>query len=140
MKLKVILPTDLSAPAPSLGLGTLMSLLHRNDEIVLTARQIQMAAICDDVDVVVIAVGSQPIRAFNLAEFYRTAGAHVVLIGSGHEHFEDAESGQTIFLGAADELWAAFLRDFRRGEPGYCYTSDFTVAHAASYVGPMHAA
>lgn len=143
MKLKVVLPavTDPQTPTPSLGLGTLMASLNANDEIVVTAEQAQQPAMWEDADVVVITVGSTLARAFNLAELYRRAGAHVVLIGSELEFL--AESGkqrQTVFLGPADEMWPAFLRDLRCGEAGHCYASDFGLRDAGLFVSPVHVA
>lgn len=143
MKLKVILPAISSSniPTPSIGLGTLMSCLDSTDEIVVTAEQAQQPAMWEDADVVVITVGPMPTRALNLAELYRMAGIHVVLIGRDLEFLaESSKQHQTVFLGPVDELWPAFLRDFRHGEPGHCYTAEFTLCDAGFFVSPVHVA
>ncbi|MGZ4816748.1 MAG: hypothetical protein ACXVZV_15135 [Terriglobales bacterium] len=130
MKVKVILPAvgKNGGTVPPLGLGTLMSLLDVTDELVVTAEQAQKPAMWEDADVVVITVGQLPAHGLNLAELYRMAGTHVVLIGPQLESLADSEKQrQTVFLGNADELWPAFLRDFRVGEPGHCYTSEFKI-------------
>ena len=134
MKLKVILPavTKPGTPVPPIAMGTLMAALDASDEIVVTAEQAQQSAMWEDADVVVICVGSEPDRSLNLAELYRMAGTHVVLIGSGLEILADSsKKRQTVFEGASDELWAAFLRDYRAGEPGHCYSTKFRVCDAA---------
>jgi hypothetical protein len=105
-----------------------MASLEATDELVVTAEQAQQSAMWEDADVVVITVGQLPAHGLNLAELYRMAGTHVVLIGSDLEFLADsAKQRQTVFLGNADELWPAFLRDFRIGDPGHCYNSDFKI-------------
>ena len=144
MKVKVILPalSNSRIPVPAIGLGTLMSTLGANDELVVTAEQAQQTAMWEDADVVVITVAAMPESALNLAELYRGTGAHVVLIGPGLEILADrSKPRQTVFVGRADEIWAAFLRDFRSAGPGYCYRSDFRLCDLAGGVhDPMHAA
>ncbi|HVZ16130.1 MAG TPA: hypothetical protein VG897_03360 [Terriglobales bacterium] len=130
MKVKVILPAvgKSGGTAPPLGLGTLMASLDATDELVVTAEQAQQPTMWEDADVVVITIGDTPDHGLNLAELYRIAGTHVVLIGPGLEFLADSEKQrQTVFVGTGDELWPAFLRDFRMGEPGHCYTSDFKI-------------
>jgi len=144
MKVKVILPalTNSRIPVPAIGLGTLMSTLGAADELVVTAEQAQQSAMWEIADVVVITVAAMPESALNLAEIYRGAGAHVVLIGPGLEILADSSKPrQTIFVGRADEIWPAFLRDFKAAQPGHCYRSDFTLCDLARGVhDPMHAA
>jgi len=142
MKLKVILPatTDSNIPAP-LGLGTLMASLDIIDEITVTAEQAQQPAMWEDADIVVISDGLSRERAGNLAELYRLAGSHVVLIGSDLDFLaENEKKNQTVFVGHAAELWPAFLCDFRRGEPSSRYLSDFTLCDAGLFVSPVHVA
>jgi len=130
MKVKVLLPPVASpgVPVPPLGLGTLMASLESTDELVVTAEQAQQSAMWEDADVVVITVGQMPAHGLNLAELYRIASTHVVLIGSELDFLADSvKQRQTVFLGNADELWPAFLRDFRFGDPGHCYTSEFKI-------------
>ena len=140
MKVQVIVSavanSDISLP--SLGLGTLMALLDRDDEITLTGGDCR-DHISSDVDVVVIHIGEQVIRGCNLAEWYRRSGAHVVLIGIGANYFETEKNGQTVFVGPAAEIWPAFLRDWRCGHPGRCYASEFTLAEAV-FADPLQAA
>lgn len=144
MKVKVILPalTNSRIPVPAIGLGTLMSTLTANDELVVTAEQAQQPAMWEDADVVAITVAGEPENALNLADLYRGAGTHVVLIGPGLEILADrTKPRQTVFVGRADEIWPAFLRDFRAGEPGHCYRADFRLCDLAGGVqDPMHAA
>ena len=128
MKVKVILPavSDPKTEVPSVGLGTLMASLDGTDELVVTAEQAQQAAMWEDADLVVVTIGPNPERSLNLAELYRIAGTHVVLIGPGLVYLADSsKKRQTVFVGAAEELWAAFLRDYRRGAPGHCYAAEF---------------
>lgn len=144
MKVKVILPPVSKAGlnVPSLGLGTLMASLDASDEIVVTAEQAQQSAMWEDADVVVITVGPMPMHALNLAELYRLAGTHVVLIGNDLGFVADAgKKGETVFLGAADELWPAFLRDLRERNPGQCYASEFELCgYGVASADPVHAA
>jgi hypothetical protein len=130
MKVKVLLPpvAEPGVPVPPQGLGTLMASLDASDELVVTAEQAQQSAMWEDADVVVITVGQLPAHGLNLAELYRVAGTHVVLIGSDLEFLGDSvKQRQTVFLGNAEELWPAFLRDFGIGEPAHCYTSEFQI-------------
>ena len=130
MKIKVILPaaSKTGASVPPLGLGTLMASLTWEDEITVTAEQAQRPEMWEDSDVVVLTLGAMPMHALNLAELYRMAGTHVVLIGHDIEFLaESNKQHQTIFVGRAEELWQAFLADFRAGQPGNCYASDFTL-------------
>jgi hypothetical protein len=130
MKIKVILPaaSKTGASVPSLGLGTLMASLTWEDEITVTAEQAQRPEMWEDADVVVLTVGAMPMPTLNLAELYRIAGTQVVLIGHDIEFLaESNKQRQTIFVGRTEELWPAFLADFRRGQAGNCYASDFTV-------------
>lgn len=128
MKVKIILPalSNSRIPVPAIGLGTLMSTLDAADELVVTAEQAQQPDMWEDADVVVITVAAVPESALNLADLYRSAGSHVVLIGPGLEILADGSKAlQTIFVGRADEIWPSFLRDFKSGEPGHCYRSEF---------------
>jgi len=144
MKVKVILPALSSSriPVPAIGLGTLMSTLEAADELTVTAEQAQQPTMWEDADVVVITVAAEPESALNLAELYQMAGTQVVLIGPGLEILADnTKARQTVFVGRADELWPAFLRDLKAGEPGHCYRSDFRLCDLAAGVhDPMHAA
>jgi len=143
MKLKVILPafTNPRIPVPPIGLGTLMASLDILDEIVVTAEQAEQPAMWEDADLVVISVGSSKTRACNLAELYRMAGSHVVMVGLDLDALADdtVPRADTIFLGPPEEIWPAFLRDFREGEAGQCYASDFRL-RAGLLADPLHAA
>jgi hypothetical protein len=145
MKIKVVLPasTDPRFKAPQIGLGTLMASLSAADELVVTAQQAQQPAMWEDADLVVVTTGPAATRSCNLAELYRLAGAHVVLIGTDLEQLADSEKQrQTVFLGSADELWPAFLEDFRLGMAQHSYTPDFAgvLNHGFNDGGPVHAA
>jgi hypothetical protein len=144
MKVKVILPavTNSRIPVPALGLGTLMSALDASDELVVTAEQAEQSAMREDADVVAITVAAVPESALDLAEMYHSAGSHVVLIGPGLEILADrSKQRQTVFVGRSEEIWPAFLRDFRAGEPGHCYRSHVQLWDLLGEVhDPMHAA
>ncbi len=143
MKVKVILPAlgNARIPVPAIGLGTLMSTLEASDELVVTAEQAQQPTMWEDADVAVITVAAEPEGALNLAELYQSARTHVVLIGPGLEILADCRKPrQTVFVGRADEIWPAFLRDFKSGEPGHCYSSDVRICDLARAHNPMHAA
>jgi len=141
MKVKVILPapSNTATAVPPLGLGTLMASLTWEDEIVVTAEQAQRPEMWEDADIVVLTLGAMPMHSLNLAELYRMAGIHVVLIGDDGEFLAENRQHQTIFVGRADELWPAFLADFRRGQPGQCYASEFTPCGGLRQV-PLHEA
>jgi hypothetical protein len=143
MKLKVIIPavTDCATRVAPMGLGSLMSVLDATDELVVTAEQAQQPSMWEESDVVVINVDANPRSSLNLAELYRMTGAHVVLIGSKVSVLADYQvRNRTIFVGPPDELWAAFLEDFRRGEASACYTADFSLCDAGLFVSSVHVA
>jgi len=140
MKLKFVLPASTAPlkPIPSLGLGSLTASLNFDDEIIVTADQGQPTT-WDDTDLAIVIMDST--SALNLAEFYRIAGTHVVLIGATADLLaEPAKPHQSVFLGPARELWPAFLRDFRRGEPGDCYLSEFSLDDLEFSLETIHAA
>jgi hypothetical protein len=145
MKLKVILPgfseSRDAIPSVPLGLRKLILSLEANDEIVVTAERSLAAMRWEDTDLVVIAVGTDTMRGLSLAELYLMAGVHVVLLGPEADTLgAGGNPRQTVFVGDAAELWPAFLRDFRRGDAGQCYSAEFTLRDAGLFVRPEYVA
>jgi hypothetical protein len=145
MKLKVILPgfseSRGAIPSVPLGLRSLIMSLEAEDEIVVTAEHSRAATRWEPADVVVVVVGADSGHPLNLAELYQMAGVHVVLIGPESEMLKaSGKPQQTVFIGDAAELWAAFLSDFRRGDAGQCYSAEFTLRDAGFLVRPEYVA
>jgi len=66
-------------------------------------------------------------RAYALARHFRSRGAHVVLGGLHVTSVPDEAMryADTIFIGEAEVLWNAFLRDLERGKPQRVYGPAF---------------
>jgi radical SAM superfamily enzyme YgiQ (UPF0313 family) len=66
-------------------------------------------------------------RAYELAEYFRSRGAHVVLGGLHVTSVPEdaAPHADTIFIGEAEVLWSAFLDDVERGQPQRVYGPAF---------------
>src|SRR6188474_3197718 len=137
MKVKMILPalTEAKSPFwrpikyslfPPLGLATLASYLHPNDEITLQDEHVETLDLDDEPDLVVIQVYiTSAYRAYRIADQYRARGAYVVLGGLHVTSLpgEAAAHADTIFLGPGEDTWPRFLTDFRRGAPERVYRS-----------------
>lgn len=137
MKVKMILPalTEAKSPFfrpikyslfPPLGLATLAGYLDPDDEIDLQDEHVETLRIDDEPELVVIQVYiTSARRAYELADHYRARGAYVALGGLHVTSlpYEAALHADTIFLGPGEDIWPAFLRDYRAGRPGRCYVS-----------------
>jgi radical SAM superfamily enzyme YgiQ (UPF0313 family) len=137
MKVKLILPalTEATSPFwrpikyhlfPPLGLATLAGYLDPADEVDLQDEHVETLRLDDDPDLVVIQVYiTSACRAYALADLYRRRGAHVCLGGLHVTSLPDeaAAHADTIFLGPGEDIWPAFLADYRAGHPGKRYVS-----------------
>jgi radical SAM superfamily enzyme YgiQ (UPF0313 family) len=137
MKVKMILPalTEATSPFfrpikyslfPPLGLATLAGYLDEGDDVEIQDEHVERLRLDDRPDLVVIQVYiTSAYRAYRLADHYRRRGAHVALGGLHVTSLPDeaARHADTIFIGPGEDIWPAFLRDFRRGEPRRRYVS-----------------
>ena len=137
MKVKMILPalTEAKSPYwrsikyslfPPLGLATLAGYLDSADEVTITDEHVETIDTNDEPDLVVIQVYiTSAYRAYELADHYRAKGAHVALGGLHVTALpeEAAPHADSIFLGPGEDIWPAFLADFRAGRPGRIYRS-----------------
>jgi radical SAM superfamily enzyme YgiQ (UPF0313 family) len=137
MKVKMILPalTEAKSPYfrpikyslfPPLGLATLAAYLSPDDEVVIQDEHVETLDLTDEPDLVVIQVYiTSAYRAYQIADHYRAKGAHVALGGLHVTSLpgEAAPHADTIFLGPGEDIWPAFLADYRAGQPGKVYAS-----------------
>lgn len=137
MKVKMILPalTEAKSPFwrpikyslfPPLGLASLAAYLDENDEVMLQDEHVETLDLEDEPELVVIQVYiTSAYRAYQLADHYRQKGAHVCLGGLHVTSLpeEAAQHADTIFLGPGEDIWPAFLADFRTGQPRKIYRS-----------------
>lgn len=137
MKVKMILPalTEAISPYfrpikyslfPPLGLATLAGYLHEDDQVTLQDEHVEKLDLNDDPDLVVIQVYiTSAYRAYELADHYRAKGAYVALGGLHVTSLpgEAASHADSIFLGPGEDIWPAFLADYRRGCAAKVYTS-----------------
>lgn len=137
MKIKFILPalTEATSPFfrpikyslfPPLGLATLAGYLAPDDDVELQDEHVEKLRLDDRPDVVVIQVYiTSARRAYELADRYRAAGAHVALGGLHVTSLPDeaAAHADSIFLGPGEDIWPQFLEDFRNGRPKTRYVS-----------------
>jgi radical SAM superfamily enzyme YgiQ (UPF0313 family) len=106
--------------------ATLAGYLDDADEIILQDDHVEILDLNDEPDLVVIQVYiTSAYRAYQLADHYRRKGAHVALGGLHVTSLpeEAAAHADTIFLGPGEDIWPAFLADFRAGRPGKIYRS-----------------
>src|SRR5438045_5272497 len=129
MKVKFILPalTEAKSPFfrpikyslfPPLGLATLAGYLGDGDEAVLQDEHVEKLDLNDEPDLVAIEVYiTSAYRAYEIADHYRRKGAHVALGGLHVTSLPDeaALHADTIFLGPGEDIWPAFLQEFRAG-------------------------
>jgi radical SAM superfamily enzyme YgiQ (UPF0313 family) len=137
VRVKLILPalTEAKSPLfrpikyslfPPLGLATLAGYLHDDDEVVLQDEHVEVLDLDDTPDLVVIQVYiTSASRAYRLADHYRRRGAYVVLGGLHVTSLPDeaAQHSDTIFLGPGEDIWPAFLADYRAGRVAPRYSS-----------------
>src|SRR5437764_8573448 len=137
MKVKMILPalTEAISPYfrpikyslfPPLGLATLAGYLNEDDQVTLQDEHVEQLDLNDEPELVVIQVYiTSAYRAYKLADHYRARGAYVAL---GRLHVtslpdEAAHHADSIFLGPGEDIWPAFLADYREGHAAKVYTS-----------------
>jgi len=137
MKVKFILPalTEAKSPFwrpikyslfPPLGLATLAAFLAPDDEAELVDDHVQRLAIDDRPDLVVIQVYiTNAWRAYALADHYRAKGCFVALGGLHVTSLPDeaAAHADAIFIGPGEQIFPAFLADFRARRPKPRYVS-----------------
>lgn len=138
MKVKMILPalTEAKSPFwrpikyslfPPLGLATLAAYLIEDDEITLQDEHVETLKLDDEPDLVVIQVYiTSAYRAYQIADHYRAKGAYVCLGGLHVTSLpEEAQAhADTIFTGPGEDIWPAFLKDYRAKRPKKKYVSE----------------
>jgi radical SAM superfamily enzyme YgiQ (UPF0313 family) len=137
MRVKMILPalTEAKSPFwrpikyslfPPLGLATLAGYLQEDDIVEIQDEHVETLKLDDDPELVVIQVYiTNAYRAYQLADHYRQKGAHVAL-GGLHVTalpLEALPHADSIFMGPGEDIWPAFLADFRAGHPEMIYQS-----------------
>ena len=137
MKVKMILPalTEAKSPYfrpityslfPPLGLASLAGYLPGDSEIEIQDEHVETLNLEDEPDLVVIQVYiTSARRAYQIADHYRRQGAYVCLGGLHVTSLpeEAAAHADSIFLGPGEDIWPAFLTDFRAGPPRSRYQS-----------------
>src|SRR5438552_3673360 len=137
MKVKMILPalTEAISPYfrpikyslfPPLGLATLAGYLNEDDQVTLQDEHVERLDLNDEPELVVIQVYiTSAYRAYKLADHYRARGAYVALGGLHVTSLPDeaATHANSIFLGPGEDIWPAFLADYRQGHPERVYKS-----------------
>src|SRR5256885_6097391 len=137
MKVKMIFPvlTEPTSPFfrpikyslfPPLGLATLAGYLHEDDQVTIQDEHVKKLDLNDDPELVVIQVYiTSAYRAYELADHYRARGAYVALGGLHVTSLPDeaARHADSIFLGPGEDIWPAFLADYREGHAAKVYKS-----------------
>jgi len=137
MKVKMILPalTEANSPFwrpikyslfPPLGLATLAAYLDSEDEVSIVDEHVEKLEMDDEPDLVVIQVYiTSAYRAYEIADRYRAKGAYICLGGLHVTSLpeEAAQHADTIFIGPGEDIWPAFLSDYRAGQPKREYHS-----------------
>lgn len=137
MKVKMILPalTEAKSPFwrpikyslfPPLGLATLAAYLDDTDEVSIVDEHVEALNTNDEPDLVVIQVYiTSAYRAYEIADLYREKGVYVCLGGLHVTSLptEAAQHADTIFIGPGEDIWPAFLNDYRLGQPKKEYQS-----------------
>jgi radical SAM superfamily enzyme YgiQ (UPF0313 family) len=137
MKVKMILPalTEAISPYfrpikyslfPPLGLATLAGYFQEDDQVTMQDEHVEKLDLTDDPELVVIQVYiTSAYRAYELADYYRARGAYVALGGLHVTSLPDeaARHADSIFLGPGEDIWPAFLADYREGHAAKVYTS-----------------
>lgn len=137
MQVKLILPalTEALSPHwrpikyslfPPLGLATIASFFDPNDDLSLCDEHVEPLDLEDTPDLVVIQVYiTSAVRAYAIADHYRSRGVYVVLGGLHVTALptEAAAHADTIFLGPGEDTWPRFLRDWHAGQPQRRYES-----------------
>jgi len=137
MRIKMILPalTEATSPLfrpikyalfPPLGLATLAAYADPKDVVTITDEHVEKLRTDDEPELVVIQVYiTSALRAYRIADSYRTKGCYVVLGGLHVTSLpeEAAQHADTIFLGPGEDTWPQFLRDLRNRQPKKRYQS-----------------
>jgi radical SAM superfamily enzyme YgiQ (UPF0313 family) len=137
MRVKMILPalTEAISPYfrpikyslfPPLGLATLAGYFQEDDQVTIQDEHVEKLDLNDDPELVVIQVYiTSAYRAYELADYYRARGAYVALGGLHVTSLPDeaARHADSIFLGPGEDIWPAFLADYREGHAAKVYTS-----------------
>ena len=73
--------------------------------------------------VAITAVTSSVKRGYELADYFRKRGSHIVMGGHHVSLLPDEAAGHadTVITGPADKVWPEFIRDFVNGSPGKRY-------------------
>src|SRR3989440_2398914 len=137
MKVKFILPS-LPEPLspffrpikyslfPAAGPGYAGRYLNEDDQVTLQDEHVEQLDLNDEPELVVIQVYiTSAYQAYKLADHYRAKGAYVALGGLHVTSLPDeaARHADSIFLGPGEDIWPAFLADYRAGHPAKVYTS-----------------
>jgi radical SAM superfamily enzyme YgiQ (UPF0313 family) len=137
VRVKLVLPalTEAKSPYfrpikyslfPPLGLATLAAYLPPDAQVEIQDEHVEGLRTDDEPDLVVIQVYiTSAFRAYALADHYRRKGAYVCLGGLHVTSLpeEAARHADSIFLGPGEDIWPAFLEDFRGGRPQRVYRS-----------------
>jgi len=137
VRVKMILPalTEAKSPFfrpikyslfPPLGLAQIAGYFDPDDEITLQDEHVETLDLDDEPDLVVIQVYiTSAYRSYEIADRYRRRGAYVCLGGLHVTSLPDeaARHADTIFLGPGEDIWPAFLADYRAGKPAMRYQS-----------------
>jgi radical SAM superfamily enzyme YgiQ (UPF0313 family) len=137
MRVKMILPalTEAVSPFfrpikyslfPPLGLATLAGYLSPDDQVELQDEHVETLRTDDEPELVVIQCYiTSAGRAYRLADHYRARGAYVCMGGLHPTSLpeEAAAHADSLFLGPGEDIWPAFLADFRAGRPQPLYRS-----------------
>jgi len=111
-------------PLPNLALLTLAGLVDDTFELEYHDENVGKIKLGDNCKIAAItSMTCQANRAYRLAEICRKRGMHVVL-GGMHPTVmteEAMEHADTIIAGEGEELWPAFLRDYKAGRPSKLY-------------------
>lgn len=115
------------AVIPSLTLPYLAALVPAGIEVSITLDLVDEVDFDDKPDIVGITSYSCQIpRAYAIADEFRRRGVYVVM-GGIHVSMETEEAlrhADTVVVGEADDLWPAFIRDYRNRTPQKIYRSD----------------
>lgn len=137
MRVKMILPALAEATDPffrpikyslfpPLGLATLAAYCDPEDEIAIEDEHVEPVSTDDEPDVVAIeCYVTSARRSYELADLYRSRGAHVCLGGLHPTSLpaEAAAHADSVFCGPGEDTWPRFLADFRAGRPQPVYRS-----------------
>jgi radical SAM superfamily enzyme YgiQ (UPF0313 family) len=111
---------------PPLGLATLAGYLDPDDDVTILDEHGEPLNLNDEPELVVIQVYiTSARRAYELADHYRRKGAYIAL-GGLHVTSRPEEAARhagSIFIGPGEDIWPAFLRDYRAGHPAPLYRS-----------------